>query len=62
MLDSHQNLQNEVINKNKRLEEENKVLHQQLVVGKREMELENQMLRTKSEEATKLEAILKKEI
>lgn len=42
MLDSHQALQNEFVNKNKRLEAEKKQISQQLAVGGRELELEIQ--------------------
>lgn len=55
MLDSHQGLQNEFVNKNKRLESENKQMTQQLAVCKREYELEHMQLTSKVDELTKYE-------
>jgi hypothetical protein len=62
MLDSHQGLQNEFVNKNKRLESENKQMAQQLAVCKREYELEHMQLTSKVEELSKHELMMKNEL
>ena len=45
----------------KKLEEENKFLQQQLAVGKRDTELEIQNLKTRLEDHSKIESMLKNE-
>jgi hypothetical protein len=57
MLESHQSLQHEFLNKNKRLEEDNKILGQGLAVSKRETELEVQTLKQRLEEHLKAEFV-----
>ena len=62
MLESHQCLQSEFQNKNKRLEDENKTVTQQTVVKTREVEIEKQQLEQRLQEYVKQEACLKNDL
>ena len=62
MLESHQCLQAEFQNKNKRLEEENKTINQQTAVKTREVEIEKQQLEQRLQEYMKGEACLKNDL
>ena len=62
MLESHQCLQTEVHNKNKRLEEETKKLSQGTAVERRQMEVELTQLKAKTAELIKNEACLENEL